>query len=243
MSNMFSLDEQKQRAAYTAVDRLVEDGLIHSGMKIGLGTGSTAMPAVERLAAYIADGRLRNIYAVPTSFQTSLACEALHIPIFSFSSSGIDGQLDVTIDGADEIDRQKYLIKGGGAALLREKILAYNSTHFVVVADEAKNVKMLAKQFALPIEIIPEARASIMRKLEKYGVSIELRDGIRKKGPVITDNGNFLLDIRWAADAVVEPAMLEDELNRIPGVVENGFFTQKIPRVFSCSQDGTVRDF
>ena len=179
MSNTISVEDQKVLVAHTAIDKLISEGLIHSGMKIGLGTGSTAMPAVKCLAEYIAKGKLKNIAAVPTSFQTSIACEEFNIPIFSLSSGRINGSLDLTIDGADEIDSKKNLIKGGGAALLREKIIAYNSELFVVIGDETKSVKTLGVNFPLPIEIVPEARLSIMKKLESYGVSMIIRDGIR----------------------------------------------------------------
>ena len=243
MSNTISVEDQKILVARTAIDKLISEGLIYSGMKIGLGTGSTAMPAVKRLAEYIAKGKLKNIAAVPTSFQTSIACEEFNIPIFSLSSGRINGSLDLTIDGADEIDSKKNLTKGGGAALLREKIIAYNSELFVVIGDETKSVKTLGVNFPLPIEIVPEARLSIMKKLESYGVSMIIRDGIRKKGPVITDNGNFIMDIKWPANAKINPVKLESELNAIPGIFENGFFTQKPPRVFLSHSNGTVEEF
>ena len=243
MSNTMSSEDQKILVAHTAIDKLIAEGLIHSGMKIGLGTGSTAMPAVKRLAEYIAKGTLKDIAAVPTSFQTSIACEEFNIPIFSLSSGRINGSLDLTIDGADEIDTKKNLIKGGGAALLREKIIAYNSAVFVVIADESKSVKTLGVNFPLPIEIVPEARLSIMKKLEAYGVSMIIRDGVRKKGPVITDNGNFIMDIKWSAHEKINPVKLESELNAIPGIIENGFFTQKTPRVFLSKANGIVEEF
>ena len=243
MSNTISSEDQKILVAHTAIDKLIAEGLIHSGMKIGLGTGSTAMPAVKRLAEYIAKGTLKDIAAVPTSFQTSIACEEFNIPIFSLSSGRINGSLDLTIDGADEIDTKKNLIKGGGAALLREKIIAYNSAVFVVIADESKSVKALGVNFPLPIEIVPEARLSIMKKLEAYGVSMIIRDGVRKKGPVITDNGNFIMDIKWSAHEKINPVKLESELNAIPGIIENGFFTQKTPRVFLSKANGIVEEF
>ena len=243
MSNTISSEDQKILVAHTAIDKLIAEGLIHSGMKIGLGTGSTAMPAVKRLAEYIAKGTLKDIAAVPTSFQTSIACEEFNIPIFSLSSGRINGSLDLTIDGADEIDTKKNLIKGGGAALLREKIIAYNSAVFVVIADESKSVKALGVNFPLPIEIVPEARLSIMKKLEAYGVSMIIRDGVRKKGPVITDNGNFIMDIKWSAHEKINPVKLESELNAIPGIIENGFFTQKTPRVFLSRASGIVEEF
>jgi len=243
MSDAMNSEDQKILVAHTAIDKLIAEGLIRSGMKIGLGTGSTAMPAVKRLAEYIAKGKLKDIAAVPTSFQTSIACEEYNIPIFSLSSGRINGSLDLTIDGADEIDTKKNLIKGGGAALLREKIIAYNSDLFVVIGDETKSVKTLGIHFPLPIEIVPEARLSIMKKLEAYGVSMIIRDGIRKKGPVITDNGNFIMDIKWPPNAKINPVKLESELNAVPGIIENGFFTQKTPRVFLSNSNGIVREF
>ncbi|MGP1455170.1 MAG: ribose-5-phosphate isomerase RpiA [Treponema sp.] len=242
MSNTLSSDEQKKRVAQTAIDTLIGEKLIHSDMKIGLGTGSTALPAVKRLADYIANGTLQNIAAVPTSFQTSIACEELGIPIFSLSSGKINGHVELTIDGADEIDPKKNLIKGGGAALLREKIIAYNSDVFVVISDESKGVKMLGEHFPVPVEIVPEARLSIMHRLAQYGVSMVLREGVRKKGPVVTDNGNFILDIKWPAHEKINPVKWEQELNTIPGVIENGFFTQKTPRVFMCTTEGVVHE-
>ncbi|MGP1594117.1 MAG: ribose-5-phosphate isomerase RpiA [Treponema sp.] len=243
MSNMLSQDEQKKAVARHAIDTLVQEKRIYSGMKIGLGTGSTALPAVKRLAEYIAEGTLQDIAAVPTSFQTAIACEEYGIPVYSLSAKRINGSLDLTIDGADEIDPAKNLIKGGGAALLREKIIAYNSTHFVVIGDHSKSVQKLGCSFPLPVEIVPEARASVMNRLMQYGVTITLREGIRKKGPIITDNGNFILDILWNTQADIQPRILEQELNTIPGVIENGFFTVKTPRVFLTEPDGSIRDF
>ncbi len=242
MNNTVSMDDRKTLVAHAAIDTLIAEGAIHSGMKIGLGTGSTALPAVKRLAEYIAKGTLKDIAAVPTSFQTSIACEEFNIPIFSLSSGRINGSLELTIDGADEIDAKKNLTKGGGAALLREKIIAYNSDRFIVIADETKCVKTLGISFPLPIEIAPEARLSIMKRLEIYGVSMILRDGVRKKGPVITDNGNFILDITWPAHTKINPVKLESELNAIPGVIENGFFTQKKPRIFLSTESGSVTE-
>ncbi|UTC61435.1 ribose-5-phosphate isomerase RpiA [Treponema sp. OMZ 787] len=232
----------KERVAYHAVDSLFSEGKIFDGMKIGLGTGSTAMPAVHRISQLLSSGKLKNIYAVPTSFQTSIECEKLGIPIYSLSSRQIGGSLDLAIDGADEIDPDKNLIKGGGAALLKEKIIAYNSKEFVVIADDRKKVKSMGKGFALPIEIIPEARLSISKTLEAQGLTIILREGVKKMGPVVTDNGNFIIDVRWPDNAVVDPKALEESLNKITGVVENGFFTKNTPRVFVVDKDGSIED-
>lgn len=244
MSNtLLSIEDQKIRVAEHTVDLLVKEKIIVSHGKIGLGTGTTALPAVKRIAEYMASGKIKDIAAVSTSFQTSILCEALNIPIFSLSSGRINGKLDVTIDGADEIDTTKSLIKGGGAALLREKITAYNSSLFVVIADETKMVKNLGKNFPLPIEIVPEARLSVMYALEQLGAqSILLREGLRKMGPVVTDNGNFILDVKWGKTKRIAPKKLESVLNEIPGVIENGFFTKNTPRVFVAHPDNSVEE-
>ncbi|MGN0729490.1 ribose-5-phosphate isomerase RpiA [Treponema sp.] len=233
-----SKDEQKVLAASTAVDALIEEGLIFSGMKIGLGTGSTAMPAVRRLAQRISDGTLSDVKAVATSFQTTLACEELGIQVCTLNDRAVGGSLDLAIDGADEIDRENNLIKGGGAALLREKIIAYNSLHFAVVADSSKDVPSLGTGFALPVEIIAEARVPVMRELEKLGAECFLREGVKKAGPVVTDNGNLIVDCRWKSP--VNPSEMEDAIDRITGVVECGFFTKNRPVVFIAQPDGTV---
>ncbi|AIN94641.1 ribose-5-phosphate isomerase RpiA [Treponema putidum] len=236
------ISELKKKVAYHAIDTLFSEGKIFDGIKIGLGTGSTALPAVNRIAQLLSSKKISTIFAVPTSFQTSIECEKLGIPVYSLSSKKIGGSLDLAIDGADEIDPDKNLIKGGGAALLREKIIAYNSKEFVVIADERKKVKSIGKGFALPIEIIPEARLSITKILEAQGIEVVLREGVKKMGPVVTDNGNFIIDVRWPKEAGVDPKVLEESLNKITGIVENGFFTKNTPRVFIVHQDGKIED-
>ena len=246
MNNTVSIEDQKVLVAHTAIDKLIAEGVIHSGMKIGLGTGSTALPAVKRLAEYIAKGSLHDIAAVPTSFQTSIACEEFNIPIFSLSSGRISGSLDVTIDGADEIDCKRNLIKGGGAAHVQEKIVEYNSKRLVIIADESKLVPHLGTRFPLPVEIIAAARTPVVRAMEKLGASCVLRTGSGKDGPVITDNGNQILDCTWSplADGTssVDPSKMEDKVNKITGVVENGFFTKNRPLVFIARADGSVEE-
>lgn len=235
---MLNQDEQKILVATAAIDTLIAEKKIFSGMKIGLGTGSTALPAVKRLAERIADGTLTDIEAVPTSFQTANYCQDLDIPVYSLNHRSIGGHLDLTIDGADAIDPQNNLIKGGGAALLREKIVAYNSTNYAIVADGSKIVPNLGTKFPLPVEIIAEARQSIITALERMGASCTLREGVRKCGPVITDCGNQILDCLWQIP--VDPKKMEDAINGIPGVVETGFFTKHRPVVFYSTQDGNV---
>ena len=234
-----SQSEQKTLVANFAIDTLIERKKIFSGMKIGLGTGSTAMPAVRRLAERIADGTLKDIKAVVTSFQTQLACEEFGIPVYSLNDKAIGGRLDLAIDGADEIAPDKAVIKGGGAALLREKIVEYNAKTFVVIGDSSKAVKTLGTKFPLPVEIIADARVPVQKALEKLGAKCVLREGVRKAGPVITDNGNQILDVLW--EKPVDPKAMEKKLNEIVGVVENGFFTKNRPIVFVAQEDGRVR--
>lgn len=239
-----SRPDQKILAARFAIDDLFAKGLIRSGMKIGLGTGSTAMPAVARFAELIREGKISGVRAVATSFQTTIACEELGIPVFSMNAREIGGSLDLAIDGADEITGARELIKGGGAALLLEKIVAYNAKTFVIVADESKAVDHLGTRFPLPVEVIPEARVSVTSRLAALGATASLREGVRKAGPVITDNGNLILDCLWKVNAdgssPVKPAELERAINSIVGVVENGFFTGNVPFVYIARADGTV---
>src|SRR5574344_20215 len=237
---MLNKDEQKILAATKAVDTLIAEKKIFSGMKIGLGTGSTAMPAVKRISERIKDGTLHDIKAVATSFQTTLACEELDIPVYSMNDRAINGQLDLAIDGADEVGPGNSLIKGGGAALLREKMIAYNAKIFVIVADESKAVSSHGTKFALPVEIIGEARVPVVAKLETLGATCTLREGVRKCGPVITDNGNMIVDCLW--DKPVSPEKMEDIINDITGVVECGFFTKNHPLVFIAHADGSVEE-
>ena len=225
-------------AGKTAVDTLISQGKIFSGMKIGLGTGSTALPAVKRLAERIEDGTLKDIKAVVTSFQTENYCKDLGISVYTLNDRAIDGHLDLTIDGADEIDPDNNLIKGGGAALLLEKIVAYNSDNYAIVADESKSVSSVGTKFPLPVEIIGGARRAIEKKLNEMGAKCVLREGVRKCGPVITDNGNQILDCTW--EKPVNPVNLEDEIAGITGVVEVGFFTKLKPVAFIAHNNGKV---
>jgi ribose 5-phosphate isomerase A len=225
----------KENAGKTAVEALVRDG-----MKLGLGTGSTAIIAVRRLGALMEQGTLRDIRAVTSSFQTELECEKWRIPVYSLNASCIGGALDLTIDGADQVDRRSFCVKGGGGALLLEKIVAYASQDYAIIVDETKTVENLGLSFPVALEVIPEARLSVCSALEALGAEALLREAVRKAGPIITDHGNFIIDIRFKAP--IDPALFEEKLNHIPGIVENGFFTQKHPRVFIGKADGSVEE-
>jgi len=231
-------NEQKTFVANTAIDTLLEKGKIFDGMKIGLGTGSTAMPAVKRLAEHIQKGNVKDVKAVVTSFQTAVACQELGIPVYTLNDKIIGGQLDLSIDGADEVDPECNCIKGGGAAHLREKMVEYNSKIFVVIGDSSKAVQTIGTQFRVPVEIVGDARVPVTKALNDLGADCVLREGVKKAGPVITDNGNMILDCLWKAPINV-PEM-EDKINQIVGVVENGLFTKNKPIVFIAKDDGTV---
>ncbi|MDR1239364.1 MAG: ribose-5-phosphate isomerase RpiA [Treponema sp.] len=229
------MEQQEMKAA---AGRAAADALVKSGMKLGLGTGSTAIHVIRRVGELLAGGTLKEIRAFPTSFQSRIECERLGIPAFDLNAPELGGTLDLTIDGADEIDRENRLIKGGGGALLIEKLAAYNSAAYAIVADESKLVEHLGPAFPVPVEVIPEARVSAARALEKLGAEARLREAVRKAGPVITERGNLLLDLRFPGP--VDPVALEAELNRIPGVVENGFFTRLRPVVYVARSSGPV---
>ena len=232
-----------QKAIKEMVGREAVEALVKNGMKLGLGTGSTAIPAVRHIGLLLREGKLKDILAVPTSFQTSIECEQCGIPLYTLNSKEIGGTLDLTIDGADEVDPKNRLIKGGGGALLLEKIVAYASTSYAIVVDESKLTDNLGVRFPVPVEVVPEARFPVTLALEKLGAEVMLREAVRKAGPVITDHGNLLLDIRFKTPP--DPAQLEAELNRIPGVVENGIFTgpldrSLVPKVFIGRADGSL---
>jgi ribose 5-phosphate isomerase A len=231
------MDQQDMKAM---VGSRAADLLVKSGMKLGLGTGSTAVHAVRRVGTLLREGKLRDIRVVPTSFQTTIECENMGIPLYTLNSREIGGQLDLTIDGADEVNAQNCCIKGGGAALLLEKIIAYASLSYALVIDESKVVEHLGFGFPVPVEVIPEARLVVSRALEELGAEAMLREAVRKAGPVITDKGNLILDTRFKS--LVDPAGMETAINRIAGVVENGLFTRIRPVVFIARRDGTIEE-
>lgn len=236
---MISIEEQKKLVGTHAIKTLISEKKIVSGSKIGMGTGTTIDYVIDALAEFVKSGKIKDIAIVPTSSATLLRCEELGLPVFSLNSKRICGRLDISIDGADRIDENKNLIKGGGAALLQEKIIAYNSNEFVVVIDESKEVKSLVCDFPIPIEIIPTAYAPIVLALEKKGLKVKLREGKGKIGPVVTDSGHHILDVSYPSSMSINPKVEEEELNKIVGVVENGFFT-KTDIVFVANRDGKV---
>src|SRR5271165_3540274 len=203
-------NEEAKEAAGRAAAELVRDGDV-----VGLGTGSTAYFAVLALGERVKSGL--KIIGIPTSLQTEDLARAVGIPLTTLDEHP---EIDIDIDGADEIDPELRLIKGGGGALLREKVVASASKKMVVVADSGKLVPVLGK-FPLPIEIISFARAVVEKRIVALGASPKLRT--RPDGsPYLTDNGNQILDCSFGE--IRDPAALALALSQIPGIVEHGLF-------------------
>jgi len=189
---------------------------VEDGMRVGLGTGSTVHFALERLGERVREG-LR-ITGVPTSVDTETKARALGIPLADLADVEA---LDLTIDGADEIDGNFDMVKGGGGALLREKVVASITRRQIAIVGADKVVARLGA-FPLPIEVVPFAQAVIQRALASRGATATLRQGKDGK-PYLTDNGNRILDCRFPG-GIPDPALLEAELDRLPGIVETGLF-------------------
>ena len=229
--------KMKEHLGRTIVDRFVQ-----SGMKIGLGTGSTAIHAVRRVGELVQSGELERILAVSTSFGSTLEAQRYGIPLRTMNDPDIDTRVDIAIDGADEVDtRSLYLIKGGGGSLTREKIVGYRSSMFYVIVDESKLSNRLGTRHPLPVECIPEASAPVERALASLGCRPVLRMAKAKSGPVVTDNGNLIFDLDFQG-ADFDAVALETEINRIPGVLETGLFTALERRVFVGRADGTIEE-
>ena len=213
MSTADAAKIMKQQVGKAAADR------VKSGTIVGLGTGSTTAYALQYLGERLKSGDLKDIKGVPTSFQAEVLAKQYGIPLTTLDD--VD-HIDVAIDGADEVDPNKNLIKGGGAAHTREKIVDALAEQFIVVVDSTKLVDRLGSTFLLPVEVIPMAISPVMGAIEKLGGKPELRMGVKKAGPVITDQGNMVIDVKF--DSIDDPAGLEKTLNNIPGVLENGLF-------------------
>ncbi len=232
---MADIDSLKKMLGFQAVDRYVKDG-----MRLGLGTGSTAIWAARRVGERLAAGSLRGVRTVTTSLQTELEARALGIPVLTLNDASLDAGLDLVIDGADEVDPDRNLIKGGGGALLMEKIIAYASEAFICIVDESKLSRRLCDRFAIPVEVITDAVATVSRRLSAMGGEVKMRMAVRKAGPVITDLGNLLLDVTFRDP--FDPKKLETELKLIPGVLEDGLFTHKPPHLLIGHADGSIED-
>jgi ribose 5-phosphate isomerase A len=214
-------DRMKQAVAEAAVEQ------IQSGMVVGLGSGSTAALMIQGLGAKLQRGELTDIVGVTTSFQGEVLAAELGIPLKSLNAIS---RIDLAIDGADEVDPAFQLIKGGGACHVQEKLVARRADRFVVVVDATKLVDTLNLGFLLPVEVLPGAWRQVQAQLQEMGGAAQLRMAVKKAGPVVTDQGNLVLDVSFAG-GITDPVSLEKEINNLPGVLENGLFVNLTDQV------------
>ena len=216
----------KKLVAEKAVDDYIEDGMI-----VGLGTGSTAYYAIKRVGELVSDGF--DLTCVATSVQSENLARECGIKVVDIDE--VD-HIDVTIDGADEVDNDMQLIKGLGGALLREKIVAAASYKEVIVVDGSKRVEVLGKKTPLPVEVLKFGHLKTKYALEKQGCKANLR--MTGGTPFITDSGNYIYDCKF--DSISNPFFLESRIDVIPGVVENGLFLNTATTVLIASGDGKL---
>lgn len=230
-------DEAKRAAGRAAAD-LVEDG-----MRLGLGTGSTTAFAIEAIGQRVADGL--DVVGVPTSFAAERLARHHRIPLATLDDLGLDtlptsqSPLDLALDGADEVDPALAVIKGRGAAHVREKVIAALAARFVVLVDASKLVNQLGTSAPIPVEVLPFAEPAVSRALRGLGAEPTLRMGTSKDGPVVTDQGLWVLDAY--VDGIADAAALEAEIDAIPGVLGHGLFVDLATDVLVGETDGQVR--
>ena len=215
----------KRIAAEKSIER------IENGMIVGLGTGSTVEYAIKKLGERITTGL--KIEGIPTSLKTKKLALQHNIPLVDLNDYP---EIDLTIDGADEVDSHLNLIKGGGGALTREKIVAHHSKKELIVIDETKVVKKLGIGFPVPVEVTKFGWKATKKSLEELGCTIELRTIMDEV--YITDNSNYVLDCDFGK--IDEPETLEKEINSIPGVIENGLFIDLVDEVIVGSKQGII---
>lgn len=223
------MSDDIQKAKKAAGEKAVD--FIEAGMTVGLGTGSTAYWAIQEIGRRVSEGL--QVRAIATSRESEDMARQLGIPLATFSEIE---QIDIDIDGADEADGRLQLIKGGGGALLREKIIASISRQFVVVIDEHKFVERLGR-FPLPVEVIPFGWETVFRKISVLQGTPVLR---QKNGETyLTDNGNYILDCAFGN--IQDPAALQQTLHHIPGIVEDGLFLKMATKAVIGYADGQVK--
>lgn len=223
------MEEQKINTKKIAGEKAVD--FVRPGMTIGLGTGSTAYWATQLIGTRVKEGL--DIRTVATSTATEKMARELGIKVVSFAE--VD-QIDLTIDGADEVDKDLNLIKGGGGALVREKIVGAATKLYIIIADESKYVDTLGK-FPLPVEVILFGWEMTLKKLKKLGCSPKVRSSGNKA--IITDNGNYVVDCMF--EEIHDPVGLHQQINAIPGVLDNGLFLGMANMVVLGNNDGTTR--
>ncbi len=225
---------EDQERAKAAVGQAVAD-LVRDGMALGVGTGSTASKAIEAIGIRIQRERL-SVAGVPTSYASEQLMRANGIPLTSLDDVDV---LDLAFDGADEVDPDLNLIKGRGGAQTREKVVASSAKRFIVLVDESKLVQRLGTKFPLPIEFIPLAFGPLKRKILSLGGRPELRMGKSKDGPVVSDQGLWIMDAHF--DGIDDPHRIDLVLSGQPGVLDHGLFLDMTSEVLVGQADGSVR--
>ena len=200
---------------------------VTSEMIVGLGSGSTSAIMIKTLANKIKVGELKNIRGVPTSFQSEVLALELGIPLIDLASVS---KIDLAIDGADEVNPAYQLIKGGGACHVREKLVASKANRLLIVVDQTKLVQNLNEVFPLPVEVLPSAWKQVKDVIEEMDAKCKLRMAEKKAGPVVTDEGNLILDVLFNG-GINNPKEIELQINNIPGVLENGLFVDLTNKV------------
>jgi ribose 5-phosphate isomerase A len=219
-------EKAKKRAAAEAVK------LIQDGFTIGLGSGSTVAYAIQEIGIKVKTEKLR-VLGVPTSHQASMLAVKSDIPLTTLNENP---QPDLAIDGADQIDQKMNLIKGMGGALTREKIVASAAKKFVIVADETKLSEKLGMNQPVPVEVLPFAITSVISKIRKMGGKPVLREAKGKVGPVVTDNGNFIVDVDLGL--IRAPKQLDSQIKMMPGVIETGLFIEMTDAAYIGTKTG-----
>jgi len=222
-----SVEEFKRAASYRAAD------LVRDGMVVGLGSGSTARYAILRVADRLRRNELRDVVAIPTSEETARLARRGGIPLSTLDDYA---HLDLTIDGADEVDPQLNVIKGLGGCLLREKIVAFATAKEIIVVDHSKLVQTLGTRGPLPVEVIRFGWRHTRTALAKTGAQAVLRETGGE--PYVTDEGNYIIDCTY--EGIESPRALTAALNAIPGVVENGLFLGVVDMVVVGSPSGVT---
>jgi len=225
------IEQGKKNAAIKAVEENVKEDMV-----LGIGSGSTVVYAIERIAEMNKKKKL-GLKCIPTSFQSYQLIVEKGLNLVSLDQYPV---LDLDIDGADEIDTDLNLIKGGGGCHVQEKIIASNSKKLIIIADFRKKSEKLGQNWkrGVPIEVIPMAYIPVMKKLEQLGGKPKLRMAQEKAGPLISDNGNFIIDVDFGK--IENPSDLNNKLIKIPGIVDTGLFIGLVSKVYIGKNDGSV---
>ncbi len=234
MGDINLIEKCKREAAKLAVEENIQNNI-----KIGIGSGSTIVFAVKELAKIVKQNKW-DVICIPTSYQAEQLIIENLLPLGTLNQNP---ELDVDLDGADEIDENLNLIKGGGGCLVQEKILASYSKKLIIIADFRKKSTYLGEKWkkGVPLEILPGACSPIMKEIEKLGGVPNLRMGVAKMGPVVTDNGNFIVDVDF--NIIKDPQDLNKKLLRISGIVDTGLFINMASIAYIGKEDGSVQKF